>query len=101
MTDKDSLLEAKEILDKIIENNGSCSWVDISSKTCENCPIGKLLIDENGNQMSCLEAVLTDENTRFVTPEKQNQIFKNKAMDTLATIMIEESLGDISGHDDK
>jgi hypothetical protein len=41
-----------DILNKIIENDGCCSWLP-NRKICDACPLGK--IDES---KSCLESVL-------------------------------------------
>ena len=33
-------MKPREILNKIIDNNGSCDWVTYNTNECKNCPIG-------------------------------------------------------------
>lgn len=46
-----------DILNKIIEENGSCSWVEETGlDICSRCPIASMRKREDGAFMSCLEA---------------------------------------------
>jgi hypothetical protein len=48
-------MESKQILERIIKEDGNCCWSKPS--ICRNCPLSKLKTDSNGNYLNCVEAV--------------------------------------------
>lgn len=48
-------MDEADILQKIIEEDGNCSWSKPS--ICARCPLSKLKAKPNGDYLSCMEAV--------------------------------------------
>ena len=49
----------KEVLKRIIEQSGSCD--DLHPSDCRTCPFSKLKFKEDGNALSCSEALGIDD----------------------------------------
>ena len=76
-------MEGKTILEKIIEESGSCCWAD--SSVCSECPLGKLARYDNKNFMSCVEAL----NIEGLTEKEADARYLAAAIDKLMDISIE------------
>ena len=76
----------KEILQKIIEQDGSCCWA--KPEICEQCPLSKLKQRPDGTYHSCVEAVRID----GVTEEDADLRYKEIASRILTDISVEEYL---------
>ncbi len=81
-------MNLKDILRKIIEEEGSCDWANKCPEVCNKCPLGKLKTKPNGDFYSCLEALNVDGMKEHDT----NQRYKDIAEDVLEEIEIEEIL---------
>lgn len=90
MAEETQDIDPKDILENIIANNGSCSWVGANDEICNRCPI-KGMLDENGEAVSCLDAAFKGSCERYPTLEEQNKMYKEKALDVLTDIIIEEN----------
>lgn len=66
-------MNEKQILNKIIEEEGDCSWSRQS--ICDNCPISKLRTKEDGTFYSCIEAV----NIKDLSAEEADRKYKEIA----------------------
>jgi hypothetical protein len=44
-----------EILQRIIEEEGSCCWA--SPSVCLSCPLSSLKVKQDGSAMNCIEAI--------------------------------------------
>ena len=75
-------MNGKNILERIIEEEGSCCWATTS--TCKICPLGKLIKNDTGRFMSCIEALNID----GLSEEEADAKYKAAAMDKLADISI-------------
>jgi hypothetical protein len=82
--DKENMSE-KEILERIIEEEGSCaSWATIS--ICRSCPLSKLDRYESGRFISCVEALDVD----GLPEEEADQIYKKAASEKLAQLELDK-----------
>jgi len=78
-----------DILKKIIAADGSCTqWA--SPTVCSQCPLSKLKQKEDGNYLSCVEALKVQE----MTEEEADARYKEVAMRILLDEGIEEILGE-------
>jgi hypothetical protein len=83
-------LDGKEILKKIIEEEGSCCWSKPS--ICAKCPLSKLKKKANGDWMSCIEAI----NIEHLTEEAADARYKEVA----GRILLDEAIDEILGSSD-
>lgn len=86
-------MKTKYILQKIIENNGSCSWIKLEKldvDICQKCPFNKLDKKDEINFLSCFEAVsrLREEST----DDGLDPLYKTIATYLLTDLIIEEIL---------
>jgi len=82
--DKDNMTE-KQILERIIEENGSCaSWATIS--ICRTCPLSKLDRYESGRFISCVESLGVD----GLSEEEADEIYKRAASEKLAQLELDK-----------
>lgn len=80
------------ILEKIIQNEGSCTlWAN--STVCENCPLSKLRKKPDGTYLSCVEAL----NVQNLTEEQADAVYKEVASRLLLDETIDEILGGSDG----
>lgn len=81
-----------KILNKIIENEGSCTqWA--SSEICSLCPLSKLRKKEDGTYLSCIEAL----GAQDMTEEEADSRYKEVASRMLLDEAIDEILGGVDG----
>lgn len=77
------------ILKKIIESDGSCTqWAKPS--ICKLCPLSKLKKKEDGNYLSCVEALNIDN----MSEEEADARYKEVATRLLLDEAIDEILGE-------
>lgn len=79
------------ILNKIIEEGGSCCWSRPS--ICKQCPLGKLKKKSDGTWLNCVEAI----NIEFLTEEQADAKYKEVATKLLLDKAIDDILGDQDG----
>lgn len=80
------------ILNKIIENEGSCThWANAS--ICERCPLSKLRKKEDGTYLSCVEAL----GIQDMTEEEADARYKEVAARLLLDETIDQILGGTDG----
>lgn len=84
-------MTAIEILESIIENNGSCDWVTrhdkiLSEDICNLCPLG---FDKNGKPVACYYNVKT---SATQTPAELDSAYVEAAKKKLIDLLMEEIL---------
>lgn len=77
-------MNKREILQKIIDSEGSCDWSD--SETCAKCPMSRLKFRDDGNPLSCVDAL----NIEGVKIEERDKVYKTAAEKVLADLEIEK-----------
>lgn len=78
-----------DILKKIIEGNGSCTkWS--SPSICKTCPFSKLNQKEDGNYLSCIEALKVQD----MIEEEADARYKDIAIRLLLDEAVDEILGE-------
>jgi hypothetical protein len=89
-------MDDKDILQKIIDENGSCDWTAHSHPQpyyiCSVCPMSKLKKREDGEgYLSCYDAIgILESDTHFETDQK----YKEKATEVLFDLVLEDLLGE-------
>lgn len=79
--------DEREILEKIVENDGSCTkWANKS--ICEACPMSRLKKRDNGGYYSCFEAICALE----LSEEDADRKYKEAAVRLLQDMSIEDLL---------
>lgn len=76
----------REILESIVEHDGSCTWSNKS--TCAKCPMSRLRARKNGGHYSCIEAICAQE----LSEEEADKRYKKVAALMLADLDIEDML---------
>lgn len=79
-------MDRNEILQKIINEEGSCTWGN--KRVCAVCPLSKLKKRADGNYYSCVEAV----GANNLTEEEADAKYKEIAIRLLTDEAIEELL---------
>jgi hypothetical protein len=80
------------ILEKIIENEGSCTqWA--SPSVCKQCPLSKLRKKDDGTYLSCVEAL----GVQDMTEEEADARYKDVASRILLDETIDNILGEVDG----
>lgn len=79
-------MDAVAILEKIIKEDGSCSWANPS--ICRNCAFGNLESPDSGKKISCVEALNVDGLSEADADAK----YKSAAIDKLASLLIEKAI---------
>lgn len=79
-------MKPKEILQKIIDSEGSCDWSN--PDICSKCPMSRLEFREDGNHLSCVDAL----NIEDVKIEERDEVYKKAAAKVLADLEIDEIL---------
>ena len=74
----------KRILEKIIEEEGSCTWAN--PYVCKMCPLSKLQQYESGRYISCVEAI----NIEGMSEEEADAAYKKAASEKLADLTIND-----------
>lgn len=85
-------MDSKGILQKIIDEEGSCDWInDLNPSNphyiCERCPMSKLRKHKDGRYLSCFEALGLDDPGIIA-----NSKYKQAAEHILSDISIEDML---------
>ena len=81
-------MDPKDILKNIVRHEGSCTWA--SKDICSTCPLGKLKQREDGNYLSCIEAV----NVEDLSEEEADKKYKDMAERALADLEVQSMLED-------
>ena len=87
-------LSKKEILKKIIEEEGSCEWIYEEYKgqdVCRNCPFNTLKKKDKYNFFCCYEAV---NGTARPTEEEADERYKATAIQLLVDMVVNEEILD-------
>lgn len=81
-------MDNKRILQKIIQEQGNCSWVEHypDHYVCENCPLAKLATSR-GQYLSCYEMIV---NKIGLTQKAQDILYKKAAEEALFNITLDE-----------
>ena len=72
------------ILEKIIEEKGSCCWATPS--ICARCPLNRITQYESGRWVSCVESVGID----GLSEEEADAKYKDAAIKKLADLTVEK-----------
>jgi hypothetical protein len=75
--------DPKDILKKIINNEGNCDWT--TPAICSACPMSRLKKSPNGSYLGCLEAV----GAASLPNEEANKKYQDKALEMLIEAEIE------------
>ena len=83
-------MNSKEILQTIVAEDGSCSWIDEKGgiDICAQCPMSKLKTRPDGNYYSCVDSLAVHQ----LNEADQDAIYKAKAEELLLEIDIEDML---------
>lgn len=81
-------MNEKEILNKIVEEDGNCCWSNES--TCKNCPMSKLKQKPDGTYLSCIESI----GIEFLSEEQADAKYKAVAEKLLLNQAIDDLLGE-------
>ena len=76
------------ILQKIIDEGGSCDWAD--SEVCKNCPLGKKLL--GSRRINCLDYVLGPEERQIPSREEVDASYLRVAEEELFQLELENLL---------
>lgn len=81
-------MDNKRILQKIIQEQGNCSWVDRYPEhyVCEKCPLAKLAISR-GKYLSCYEMIIGKVG---ISQKDQDTLYRKAAEDALFNITLDE-----------
>lgn len=83
-------MKETDILKRIIQEDGSCTWSKPS--ICKDCPMSKWKQKANGDYYTCIEALGTQE----MTEEDADARYKEVA----ERLLLDETLDSILGEDD-
>jgi hypothetical protein len=77
-------MDGMKILERIVAEDGSCCWATPS--VCEHCPLGRLVRSDNGEYMSCVEALNID----GLSTEEQDARYKEVAICKIADMALDQ-----------
>jgi len=88
-------MDDKTILQKIIDENGSCDWIvsppHKNHYICSKCPMSKLRKNYDGSDyISCVDAL----NVHHLSGDEQDEVYKEQATKMLFDIIMDEMLGE-------
>lgn len=89
--DDSESMDEISILEKIIQEEGSCTWSRPS--ICKNCPLGKILRPDGNGYMSCIESMGID----GLSEEEADAKYKAAAINKLADLMIHSAIEEKDG----
>ncbi len=95
-------LSKKEILQKIIDEEGSCEWIFKEYKdqdVCRNCPFNTLKKKDQYNFFCCYEAV--NGTVRPINEEEADERYKETAIQLLVDMVVNEEILDQDPEDFK
>ena len=87
-------MHEKDILNKIIENDGECDWILqddhylVESFICSSCPLSRLEKRPDGSYMSCYGSLIKSP----ADEDNMNEIYTKAAANKLMDLQIEEEL---------
>lgn len=84
-------MDRNEILQRIIDEDGSCSWGN--KKICARCPLSKLKKRSDGNYYSCVESVGVDNMTEEEADARYKEIAKR--------LLVDEAIDELLAGDDE
>ena len=76
-------MDGIKILERIIEEEGSCCWA--TPAICKDCPLGKLVRSDNSKFISCVEALNID----GLSEEEADIKYKEAAHSKLADMTLD------------
>jgi hypothetical protein len=76
-------MEGLKILEQIVAENGSCTWATPS--VCKRCPLGSLVRSDDGEFMSCVEALNID----GLSEEEADARYKEAAARKIAELALD------------
>lgn len=79
-----NLMDGIAILERIIAEDGSCTWA--SSAVCKQCPLGRLVKADGSRFVSCVEAL----NIEGLSEEEADARYKDAAINKLAELVLNE-----------
>lgn len=79
-----NLMDGIAILERIITEDGSCTWA--SSVVCKQCPLGRLVKADGSRYVSCVEAL----NIEGLSEEEADARYKDAAANKLAELVLNE-----------
>ena len=77
-------MDGLKILERIVAEEGSCTWA--TTATCRSCPLGSLIRSDNGEYMSCVEALNID----GLSEEEADIKYKEAAISKIADIALDQ-----------
>lgn len=72
-------MDSKQILEKIIQEEGNCCWSN--KNICKKCPLSKLKKKLDGTYYSCIEATGIENLTEEVADSKYKEIAERLLLD--------------------
>jgi hypothetical protein len=81
-----NLMDGISILERIIVEEGSCSWARTS--VCKQCPLGRLVKADGSRYISCVEAL----NIEGLSEEEADARYKEAATSKLAELVIDDAI---------
>lgn len=86
-------MDSRAILERIVEENGSCIWAakfhpSNVNYICERCPMSKLKKHSDGRYLSCYEALGCDD----IPLNEHDEKYKGVAERMLSDLSIEDML---------
>ena len=91
---KETFMKRKEVLRKIVAEEGSCEWVFESFRgcnVCAFCPFSQMAQRKNGEYMGCYDAICGDQQN--LSQKQIDKMYLSAAQNLLLKIAIEESVG--------
>lgn len=95
----DGFMDKRDILQRIIDNHGSCDWLGFEGNTapaCAFCPLSKLKKRKDGTYMSCWDSLMSPPPGEWIPAfgrySKSDDLYMDKAVELLQDILIEDML---------
>ena len=83
-------MDGKEILKRIIQEEGNCCWSKQS--ICQRCPLSKLKTKADGSYMSCIEAIGIQDLSEEDADAKYKEIAIRLLMDATVDTMLKDGI---------
>lgn len=81
-----------DILKRIVAEDGSCTWS--CESICQQCPLSKVRLKDDGNYYSCIEALGVQDLTEEEADKKYKEVAERLLLDeTIEAILGEDSNG--------
>ena len=91
-------MDCRAILQKIIDNNGSCEWIKEygtpadPNYICSLCPMSKLKKRADGSWMNCGDALGAMFNGHWMEDQTNRKLYVDKARQLLVDLHVEDML---------